>query len=78
MPSLDATYPTVPHEAGLKALKNALDNKEDKSTSTRDLIKIAHFVLQTIFLNSMGFSETLKYWVGVQQGQSYLMGRRCL
>ena len=22
--------------------------------------------------------ETLKYWVGVQQGQSYLMGRRCL
>ena len=24
------------------------------------------------------FSKTLKYWVGVQQGQSYLMGRRCL
>ena len=22
--------------------------------------------------------ETLKYWVGVQRGQSYLMGRRCL
>ena len=22
--------------------------------------------------------ETLKYWVGVQQGHSYLMGRRCL
>ena len=22
--------------------------------------------------------ETLKYWVGVQQGQSYLMERRCL
>ena len=22
--------------------------------------------------------KTLKYWVGVQQGQSYLMGRRCL
>ena len=21
---------------------------------------------------------TLKYWVGVQQGQSYLLGRRCL
>ena len=20
----------------------------------------------------------MKYWVGVQQGQSYLMGRRCL
>ena len=23
-------------------------------------------------------NETLKYWVGVQRGQSYLMGRRCL
>ena len=22
--------------------------------------------------------ETLKYWVGVQWGQSYLMGKRCL
>ena len=22
--------------------------------------------------------ETLKYWVGVERGQSYLMGRRCL
>ena len=78
MLSLDAIYPSVPHEAGLKALKDALDNKEDKSLSTRDLIQIAHFVLQTNFLNSMGFSETLKYWVGVQRGQSYLMGRRCL
>ena len=30
----------------------------------------------TIF---MGFSpKTLKYWVGVQRGHSYLMGRRCL
>ena len=24
------------------------------------------------------FPETLKYWVGVQRDQSYLMGRRCL
>ena len=24
------------------------------------------------------FSKTLKYWIGVQRGQSYLMGRRCL
>ena len=26
----------------------------------------------------MFFPETLKYWVGVQRDQSYLMGRRCL
>ena len=24
------------------------------------------------------YPETLKYWAGVQWGQSYLMGRRCL
>ena len=24
------------------------------------------------------FPETLKYWVGVQRGHSFLMGRRCL
>ena len=24
------------------------------------------------------FLETLKYWVGVQRGHSYLMGRKCL
>ena len=27
---------------------------------------------------NMFIPETLKYWVGVQWGQSYLMGRRCL
>ena len=27
---------------------------------------------------TMAIQETLKYWVGVQQGQSYIMGRRCL
>ena len=27
---------------------------------------------------NMFIPETLKYWVGVQWGQSYLMGRSCL
>ena len=31
----------------------------------------------TIHQNSQD-TETLKYWLGVQQGQSYLMGRRNL
>ena len=26
----------------------------------------------------LGSPKTLKYWIGAQQGQSYLMGRRCL
>ena len=30
------------------------------------------------FNRTTNFPETLKYWVGVPQGQSYLIGRRCL
>ena len=52
-----ALYPSIPHEAGLKALKDALDNKENKSRSTEDLIKIALFVLQN---NDFEFNGIVK------------------
>ena len=39
-------YPSIPHEAGLNALKEALDNRENKTISTEDLIKRASFVLK--------------------------------
>ena len=32
----------------------------------------------TSAISSCEVSKTLKYWVGVQPGQSYLMGRKCL
>ena len=48
-----AIYPSIPHEAGLKASKDALDNRENKSVSTEHLIKMARFVLQNN-LNLMG------------------------
>ena len=48
-----ALYPNIPHEIGLKALKVALGNKENKSVSTEDLIKMVHFVFQNSYLNSM-------------------------
>ena len=32
----------------------------------------------TSAISSCEVPKTLKYWVGVQPGQSYLMGRRCL
>ena len=41
---LVALYPSILHEAGLKAMKDALDNRENKSISTEDLIKMARFV----------------------------------
>ena len=42
------------YEAGLKALKNALDNRENKSISTKDLIKMARFVLQNNYFEFNG------------------------
>ena len=37
------------------------------------------FVSSQIYLNVIFYIfKTLKYWIGVQQVQSYLMGRKCL
>ena len=41
-----ALYSSIPHEAELKALKDALDGRGSKSINTQDLIKMARFVLQ--------------------------------
>ena len=38
-------YPSIPHDAGLKALRKSLDNLENKMISTDDLTKMAEFVL---------------------------------
>ena len=34
-------YPSIPHEAGLKALKEALDKKENRNITTNNLIRMA-------------------------------------
>ena len=52
-----ALNPSIPHEAGLKALKDALDNRENRSISTEDLIKMACFVLQN---NYFEFNRTVE------------------
>ena len=38
-------YPNIPHEAGLKALKEALEKRDTKKIPTEDLVKMAEFVL---------------------------------
>ena len=38
-------YPSIPHNAGLKALKDALDCRQNKKIPTDMLAKIAEFVL---------------------------------
>ena len=45
-------YPSIPHQAGLIELKEALDKRLLKMIPTDDLIKKAELVLITVFLNS--------------------------
>ena len=42
-------YPSIPHKAGLQALKNALEKREQKHIPTEKLINMAEFVLKNNF-----------------------------
>ena len=42
-------YPSIPHEAGLNALKEALEKRTRKDIPTENLIKMAEFVLKNNF-----------------------------
>ena len=45
-------YPTIPYEAGLQVLEEALENRNHKQISTDKLIKMAQFVLKNNFFKS--------------------------
>ena len=47
-------YRIIPHEAGLRALKEVLDRKEDKKISTEDLVKVAEFLLKNNYFEFNG------------------------
>ena len=47
-------YPSIPHKAGLKALKEALDKRENRNTATNDLIRTAEFVLKNNYFDFNG------------------------
>ena len=42
-------YPSIPHEAGLQALEETLENRNHKQISAHKLVKMAQFVLQNKF-----------------------------
>ena len=50
-------YLIIAHDAGMEALRKALDNQENKKISTDDLIKMAEFVLKNNYLE---FFEKVK------------------
>ena len=49
-----ALYPSIPHEVGFKALKDAVDNRENKSIITEDPIERTRFVLQNNYFEFNG------------------------
>ena len=63
----------------LNGLLHGSKEKIDFSLFDRLLLySVNYFDLRTILLAPEFNPKTLKYWVGVQQGQSYLIGRSYL
>ena len=50
-------FPSIPHEAGLNAFREALDNKENKHIPTDNLLKMAEFVLKNNYFKLYGKSK---------------------
>ena len=50
-------YPSIPHDAGLKALHEKLEERNDKSLPTADLVSMADFVLKN---NYFEFDSCIK------------------
>ena len=68
-----ALYTSIQHEARLNALKDALDNRENKSISTEGLIKMARFVLQKNYFdfNGIGKQQISGTVIGTKYAQTY-------
>ena len=47
-------YPSIPHDSGLKALRNILDKRKNQNISTVDLIKMTEFVLRNNYFEFNG------------------------
>ena len=47
-------YPSIPHNVGLRALKELLDKREQKKLPTEDLVRMAEFVLKNDFFEFNG------------------------
>ena len=66
-------YPSIPYKAGLKALKNALEKREQKHIPTKKLINMAKLVLKNNFFEFNGFvKQQVSEWViGTKSASTY-------
>ena len=65
--------PKIGSKNAKKCLQNTISCPQN---SIFTVFKVSFLVFQWFLFQFI--PETLKYWVGVQRGQSYLMGRSCL
>ena len=69
-------YPSIPHKAGLRALKKVLDRREEKKISTEDLIKMTEFVLNN---NYCEFNGQVKHQIsGTDIGNKFAPTYACI
>ena len=69
-------YPSIPHEAGLRALREALDKQDKKCIPTEGLVKMAEFVLKN---NLFEFNGKIKQQVsGTAIGTKFAPPYACL
>ena len=69
-------YPSITHEAGLRALRESLDKQEKNCIPTEDLVTMAEFVLKNNFFE---FNSKIKQQVlGTVIGTKFVPPYACL
>ena len=60
-------YPGTPHKAGLKALRNALENRNYQKIPTENFIEMAEFLLKNNYseFDSSAFQHILDTHIGI-------------
>ena len=69
-------YPSIPHEVGLRALRNALENRNYKEIPTENLIKMAGFVLKNNYFEFV--SSVFQQISGTATGTKFAPPYACI
>ena len=54
IPDVATLYPSIPHDVGLKDLRETLDKREQKKIPTEELVQMTEFVLKNNFFEFNG------------------------
>ena len=69
-------YPSIPHEVGLRALREALNKRDEKTIPTQELLKMEEFVLKN---NYFEFGTKIKQQIsGTTIGTKFAPPYECL